>query len=112
MRGRRLVPVELRAEEKAQLEKITRCYTLPHREVLRAEAILMAAVGISNAEIARRLRIHPNIVGKWRKRFLEDREKGLKDLPRPGAPSAFSPSGETSIYRACPEASPGSRPGF
>ena len=91
MRGRRLVPIELRTEEKSELEKITRCYTLPHREVIRAEAILMAAGGISNAEIARRLRTHPNIVGKWRKRFLKDRECGLKDLPRSGAPSAFSP---------------------
>jgi transposase len=98
VKGPRLVPIELTAGEKAQLEKTKRCRTLPHREVLKAEAILMAAEGTSNAEIARRLRIHPNIVGKWRKRFLKDRLRGLKELPRSGAPSAFSPSGETPVH--------------
>lgn len=91
MRGRRAVPIELTEEERKSLKRITRCYTLPHREVLRAKAILLASEGVNNTEIARRLEIHSNIAGKWRKRFLANREKGLKDLPRPGAPSAFSP---------------------
>ena len=89
MKGRRLTPLELTLDEKAGLEKITRCYTLPHWEVLRAQAILLAAKGVSNAQIARDLKIHKNIVGKWRKRFLKDRLQGLRDLPREGAPSDF-----------------------
>lgn len=91
MRGRRAVPIELTEEERKNLKHITRCYTLPHREVLRAKSILLASEGVSNTEIARRLEVHSNMVGKWRKRFLKGREKGLKDLARPGAPSAFSP---------------------
>jgi transposase len=98
MRGRKAVPIELTEEERKHLKHITRCYTLPHREVLRAKSMLLANEGVGNTEIARRLETHPNIVGKWRKRFLKDREKGLKDLPRPGAPSAFSPCGETQVH--------------
>jgi transposase len=51
----------------------------------------MASEGIANAQIARELKLVENTVRKWRKRFLKAREKGLKDLSRPGAPSAFSP---------------------
>ena len=98
MRGRRAVPIELTEEERKHLKHIMRCYTLPHQEVIRAKAILLASEGIGNTEIARRLETHHNIVGKWRKRFLADREKGLKDLSRTGAPSAFSPSGETPVH--------------
>ena len=80
MRGRRTVPIELTEEERKNLKHITRCYTLPHREVLRAKSILLASEGVNNTEISRRLEIHPNIVGKWRKRFLANPEKGLKDF--------------------------------
>ena len=89
MKGRRLTPLELTPNEKAALEKITRCYTLPHWEVVRAQVILLAAKGVSNNQIARDLKIHKNIAGKWRKRFLKERVKGLDDLPRCGAPSTF-----------------------
>ena len=91
VRGPRPTPIELTADEKAELLRITRCYTLPHREVLRARVILMASQGIANAQLARELKLVENTVRKWRNRFLKDREKGLKDLVRPGAPSAFSP---------------------
>ena len=98
MRGRRAVPIELNEDERKRLKRITRCYTLPHQEVIRAKAILLANEGVGNAEIARRLETHHNIVGKWRKRFLKDRENGLKNMPRSGAPSDFSPSGETPVH--------------
>lgn len=93
VRGPRPTPIELTADEKAHLKRITRCYTLPHREVVRAQVILMASGGLPNAQIARELKIAENTVRKWRNRFLKDRGKGLKDSARPGAPSAFSPSG-------------------
>ena len=47
---------------------------------------LACAEGGSNTEIAQRLGIDRNTVGKWRRRFLERRLDGLWDEPRPGAP--------------------------
>jgi DNA-binding NarL/FixJ family response regulator len=87
----RALIVELTAEEKRHLERMLKTQTLPVRDFLRAKMILLASDGVSNAEIARRLEIHEHTVRKWRKRFLKDRLKGLRDLPRAGAPSAFSP---------------------
>jgi transposase len=64
--------------------------------VIRAKIVLKAADGYSNAEIARQIGIRENQVRPWRKRFAAERLAGLNDRPRSGAPSSFSPSGETS----------------
>lgn len=106
MRGPRALIIELTPDEKAYLERNVRTRTLPHRDVVKAKIILLAASGASNAGIARRLEIHEHTVRKWRKRFLKYRLNGLRELPRAGVPSAFSPSGETQDYRADSEASP------
>ncbi|MFE0765040.1 helix-turn-helix domain-containing protein [Streptomyces smyrnaeus] len=37
-------------------------------------------------EVSRRLRIAPDMVGTWRRRFLERGLDGLCDDPRPGVP--------------------------
>jgi transposase len=52
----------------------------------RAQIVLLAAEGAENKDIARRLNVSPNTVGKWRRRFSERRIDGLYDEPRPGAP--------------------------
>lgn len=52
----------------------------------RARIILACAAGHPNQTVARRLRVHPATVGKWRQRFVEARVAGLFDEPRPGAP--------------------------
>ena len=44
------------------------------------------AVGRDNKTVAKRLRLSPATVGKWRARFVRDRVDGLLDEPRPGAP--------------------------
>jgi len=91
MRGPKPKPIELTQDEKAVLGKVARAQKLAYRSVLRAKMILLGAQGLSNAEIARRLRTQVKTVRKWRDRFLKERIKGLKDLFRLGAPSAFSP---------------------
>jgi transposase len=77
-------------DEKAELERVVRAGTSPQRAVKRAKAILIAAKGKANREIARELGLSENTVGKWRLRFSRDRICGLVDAPRPGRPSPFT----------------------
>jgi transposase len=81
-----LVPVELSAVERAQLESWTRRRTSAQALALRARIVLLAADGLNNTEIAGALGIHRNVAGKWRSRFVEHRLDGLTDEPRPGRP--------------------------
>jgi transposase len=57
---------------------------------LRARIVLACAEGKDNQTVARRLRLNPVTVGKWRARFVKDRIEGLYDEPRPGAPRKIS----------------------
>jgi transposase len=83
--------IELTDDERARLGVLARSYSSPHRDVVRAKIVLLAAGGLSNEEIAIRLDIPRQIVSKWRKRFYEQRLPGLRDQPRTGRPPAFSP---------------------
>jgi len=91
MAGRSGYLIELSGEERAELERRVACYTLPHKVVVRAKMILYAADGQSTAEIARRLETAPRVVGRWRKRFFEERLAGLEDRERAGRPRRFPP---------------------
>jgi len=86
--------IELSGEERAELERRVACYTLPHKVVQRAKMILYAADGQSNAEIARRLEAAADVVGRWRKRFFEERLAGLEDRERAGRPRRFPPGAD------------------
>lgn len=57
----------------------------------RAKLILYAAEGLTNVEIGARLEINPKVVGRWRRRFCEDRLDGLEDKRGWGARAAFPP---------------------
>ena len=52
----------------------------------RARIVLGCAAGQNNKTVARRLRLSPATVGKWRTRFARDRVDGLLNEPRPGTP--------------------------
>src|SRR5947209_20371108 len=60
-----------------------------YRDRLRAQIILQAARGGSNAGIAEALRIGVDAVRRWRRRFAtatEERLEALTDRPRSGRP--------------------------
>src|SRR3954468_8232709 len=80
------VPIELTAEERAQLEAWERRRTSAQALALRSRIVLAAAEGPNNTEIARELGIAVSSVRKWRNRFAEHRLDGLSDEPRPGQP--------------------------
>ncbi len=81
----------LSADEQRELSSRAVKYTLPYFQVLRAKIILLAANGLSNDEIARRLDTRREVVSMWRKRFFEERLRGLDERSRRGRPRAFPP---------------------
>ena len=83
--------IVLSPAEETELKRMASKYTSPYYQVVRAKAILMAAQGIDNNTIGRRLSLPRQIVSKWRKRFFNERLEGLEDHSRPGRPSGFSP---------------------
>ena len=50
---------------------------LPHRQVVQAKALLWAADGVANEEIARRAQVDSDTVRAWRKRFAEKGVEGV-----------------------------------
>jgi hypothetical protein len=84
-------PIVLTSSEKTALMKMARKYTSSYFQVVRAKAILMAAQGLRNDQIATRVSLPRQIVSKWRKRFFEERLEGLANLPRSGRPPGFPP---------------------
>jgi transposase len=83
----------LSAEERAELQHIARSWSRPYGHVMRAKVVLLAADGMENAAIAKKLDLPPQLVTKWRKRYYEEGMEGLEDRPRTGRPPGFSPSG-------------------
>jgi hypothetical protein len=76
----------LSREEIKELKRRANKYTLPYYQVVRAKMILLAHKGLSNDQIADHLATRREIVSMWRKRFFEQRLRGLDDRPRPGRP--------------------------
>ena len=83
--------VALSEDERQYLESITRQYTSPYCDVIRAKIVLLASQGLSNDVIASRLDTPRQIVSKWRKRFCLARLPGLEDVARGGRQARFSP---------------------
>jgi transposase len=79
-------PVRLSDAERERLEQWTRRGTTAQRLAMRSRIILLAAEGLNNSAIARKLDIDVQTPRKWRARFLSERLDGLLDEPRPGTP--------------------------
>jgi transposase len=84
--GRPIPPLSLTDEDRGMLEQWTRRPTTAQALALRARIILACGVGKTNTAVAQELRVTGATVGKWRRRFGEQRLEGLLDQPRPGAP--------------------------
>jgi transposase len=77
-------------DERQQLESLAHRSRTAGFVARRARLILACAEGLPNRLVARRVRVTPGTVGKWRQRFVEDRVDGLFDEPRPGTPRRIS----------------------
>src|SRR4051795_1836212 len=56
---------------------MSRSTSLPHRTVVQAKALLLAADGVANEEIARRSGADSDAVRRWRKGFIEKGPAGV-----------------------------------
>lgn len=84
--ARQLTPLFLSDEERAELRALVGRRKTAQALALRARIILACAEGGQNKEVAAKLGVVENTVGKWRRRFVQDRVEGLRDEPRTGAP--------------------------
>jgi transposase len=82
--------IVLSAEEEAVLAGRVRSVRSEYRDRLRAQIVLAAAAGSTNATIAAQVGVHVDTVRKWRHRFAATRLAGLKDAPRSGRPPVFA----------------------
>src|SRR6201982_3567279 len=77
--------IELSSEQRTTLQRLARQRSAPARVVERARVVLLAAEGLENKQIVRRMGITPEKAARWRKRFLAGGIAALqKDAPRPG----------------------------
>lgn len=83
--------IVLSPAEKRELERISRRYTAPYYQVVRAKVVLLAAQGLDNKSIGLKLDIPRQVASRWRKRFFDQRLLGLQDRARTGRPSVFPP---------------------
>jgi len=81
--------LELSDDERETLERWARRPKSAQALALRCRIVLACAKGGSDIEVAGRLGITRETVGKWRRRFLAHRLEGLHDEPRPGAPRSI-----------------------
>ena len=86
----------LTREERKNLEVITRMPNAPCQVAQRACIILLAAEGMANKAIARKVEVSRVTVVLWRKRYARSRLVGLQDIPGRGAKPKY---GEAADHR-------------
>ncbi|MEV6847136.1 substrate-binding domain-containing protein [Actinoplanes sp. NPDC051411] len=65
----RAAPLALSGAQQAELARMAASAALPRRRIVQARALLWAADGVANEEIARRAGVDSDTVRRWRKRF-------------------------------------------
>jgi transposase len=82
----RVPEVDVTDAERGELLSLASRRRTAQGPALRARIVLACAEGVQNKEVAARLDVNPNTVGKRQRRLLEQRIDGLRDAPRSGAP--------------------------
>ncbi|HAP06876.1 MAG TPA: IS630 family transposase [Planctomycetaceae bacterium] len=88
--GRPKTALLLSDDERETLEHWARRRKTSQALALRSRIVLACGQGQDNKQVASLLKVSMPTVGKWRKRFIEERLDGLMDEPRPGAPRKIS----------------------
>lgn len=82
--------ISLNDSDRQELLIMSRSSKLEHRYVQRAKIILLSDESKTYEEIQQQLQITSIVVAKWRRRYLKDGIKGLRDKPRSGKPSKYT----------------------
>lgn len=86
-------PLRMTEEQRDELERIIHSFSSPYHAVAQATALLLAADGATNCEVARRLGVASHSVRTWRRRFRESGTSWVgATAPRRGRQSS-SPAG-------------------
>jgi transposase len=85
-RGRPVVELVLTEDESETLQRWARRAKSSQALAQRCRIVLGCAAGNTNKQVAQELGVSPQMVCKWRQRFVDKRLDGLTDEPRPGAP--------------------------
>ena len=92
--------IVLAEQERDQLERLVRARSTGQQLAARARAILLAADGLSTAEVARRLHLDEDTVRLWRARWSagatnpptnQSVAERLADAPKSGRPARITP---------------------
>ncbi|MGH2610976.1 MAG: IS630 family transposase [Tepidiformaceae bacterium] len=92
--------------ERERLEEWSRRPKTAQALAMRARIVLRCAAGEDNTRVAEALGVTRQMVGKWRRRFLERRLDGLLDEPRPGAPRRIQDRDIERVLRTTLESTP------
>jgi transposase len=105
--GRPTKPLNVTPQEKEKLSMLARRPKSAQAIAMRARIVLGCDGGLSNGEVAKRLRITGATVCKWRERFRVERLEGLLDEPRLGAPRSISDARVEEVITKTLESMPG-----
>ena len=95
-----LAPLTVSDADRAELERRVHSGGVSHRARQRALVVLLAADGLSNREISRRIGLRFEHVGEWRRRYRTQGLRGLDDRERGGRPYVYGKEAEAAICEA------------
>lgn len=82
--------IVLKRKHKKRLECIVRRRTPSHWRVIRAKVILLSAKKLGVNEVSRALSLDPQVVRRWKKRFIAGGVEALRDRTRTGRPARIA----------------------
>lgn len=98
--------IVLDTEQRNELEARVRARRSEQRAVERARIVLLADNGLTNRQIAERLSIDPDTVGRWRSRFVDEGLAGLSDRSRSGRPLVYGHDDRLKVIKTVTEEPP------
>ncbi len=101
-------PLAVTDEQRSALEQLARSTSLPHRKVVQANALLLAADGIGTNEVARRCHTTNDSVRSWRRRFEAEGVAGVGKIAKGRGRRSWLPEGTVAAVvhdtlHACPD---------
>lgn len=96
----------LTAEDRDALERYARGRTVSRALAERSQIVLLVAEGLSDMQIARKLRIFRTTAGRWRQRFEQQGISGLADSPRPNVHRKLEDESVEAVVRLTLESKP------